>query len=95
MYYVHADKQRNAQTALLNGYLLERLYLLYSLQVEHSAHLSFLDKAGHLGVLCLAGGDVAGHLEVELAYLFLERHARHQVADKLIHISVLCCRAEC
>ena len=82
---IHADDEGYAQTALLDGYILQGAYLVDTLQVEHTAQLAFGNQPSHLSVLSRTGDDVASHLQIELPYLLLESHASHQLVDKLLH----------
>ena len=83
--YVHAHQQRNAQTAVLDGDVLESLDLVESLDVEYAAHVAFCNVATHLGVQGSTGSDVASHHQVELTDFLLQGHLCHQLVDILLH----------
>ena len=85
VYDVHAHEERNTESALADGHVLQGFDLVEALDVEHASHLAGSDVARHLSVHSAARGDVARHHEVELADLLLKRHARHELSDILVH----------
>ena len=85
VYDIHAHEERNTESALADGHVLQGFDLVEALDVEHASHLAGSDVARHLSVHSAARGDVARHHEVELADLLLKRHARHELADVLVH----------
>lgn len=53
MDYVHAENQRNAQTALLHRHTLQVADFFNAFDVEHTAHLTLGDKRAYVAVLGL------------------------------------------
>ena len=89
MNHVHTEEQRNAQAALLYGNLLHFADFVHTFKVEQTAHLTFLDFFSHVAALSRAGHDFARYGEVELAEFLLKGHLRHQIVDKLVHLSLV------
>ena len=85
--HIHAEDQRNPQTALLDGDALHVADLLHPLDIEQTAHLAAADLLGDVAALGLTRGDVARTGQVELADLLFEGHAAHQRVDILLHRS--------
>ena len=71
MNHVHTYEQRDAQTAVLDGYFLQCLDFVDAFDVENSAHVALGDVATYLSVKCAAGCDVASYHQVQLPNLLL------------------------
>ena len=85
VYDVHAHEERNTESALADGHVLQGFDLVEALDVEHASHSSSRNIACHLSVHSISCSNIACHHEVELTYLLLKRHLGHQLVDIFLH----------
>lgn len=85
---IHTEDQRNTQTALLDGDALHLADRLRALEVKQTAYPALPDILGDIALACSAGDDIAGNGQVELSEFFLERHLRHELINKAVHLGV-------
>ena len=86
MYHIHAEQQGDAQAGVLYGQFLYVAYLGHSFQIEKPSHEPLLNLLGHVAALCLTGGDLSGHGQVELADFLFHSHPAHQCVDEAVHV---------
>ena len=95
---VLSEDKRDAETCLLNSYLLQILYLLNALDVKDGTQFArshlFCKRRIHYG----ARGKVASGEQIQLTDLLLQSHLLHQFGNELIHwrqLLLLSCKDGC
>ena len=68
---VHAEEQRNVQSALLYGNALHLFYLFHTFQVEQSAHLATTYLFSYVAAFGFACHDLTRNGTVQLSQFFL------------------------
>ena len=86
--HIHTEEQWNSQTALLDSDALHLADGLCAFEVEQSAHLACAYIFGDVALAGSTGDDIAGNGQVELPEFLLERHLRHEVIDKALHLRI-------
>ena len=76
------------KAAFLHCHALHLADFLHTLQVEETTHLTGFDFLGNIAALSLAGNNVAGYRQVELADFLVERHLPHEVVDIAVHFGI-------
>ena len=74
---IHAEQQRYAQTALLDGYALHLADRFGALEVEQTAYPALAYIFRHVTLAGSTGDNIAGHRQVELPKFLLEGHLCH------------------
>ena len=97
MYHVLSEEERNAETCLLDCYLLQILYLLHALHIKDGTKLTSSYLFGKWRIHYSTSCKVASGEKIELANLLLKSHFLHQFCDELTHRRqlLLLCRKPC
>ena len=85
---IHAEQQRYAQSALLDGYALHLADRFGALEVEQTAYPALTYIFRHVTLAGSTGHDVAGYRQVELPKFLLEGHLCHQFVNKHAHLRI-------
>ncbi len=82
---IHAHDKRYSQATLLHSYLLQFLYLLCALDIKYTTKITLSHKGAKRTIKSTSSFYVTSRKQVELTYLLLQGHLRHQFIDESFH----------
>ena len=85
---IHTKYQRDVQTTVFYGYLLQLANALYAFEVKESTYFSAGNLGSNIAAFGLSGGDIACYGKIELPDFLTQCHLIHQVVYKQIHLRI-------